>query len=174
MHSVVDLLTQTSEKPGSSDDKESVVYTDHCSGLLVRVQANSVESAEMIEKHGSPYLWGRFGDGAEHPSEVPKQIDSPKKRTAAAMKKPAAMKSLAGMKKPAAAKDAGSVYITLASDQSYLQFKDPATGKKRLLCGISKARRANHHLIAVVRAELMKLDLPSMSFEEVKEKSLTI
>ena len=178
VHSVVDLLTQTSEQPGSCDDKalgDKVIYTDHCSGLLVRVQANSVESAEMFQKPGSPWLWGRFGDGAEYPSEVPKQIDSPKKRPAAAATKPAAMKKPAGMKKPAVAEDACSVYITQATDQSYLQFKDPATGTKRLLCGISKARRANHQdLIAVVRAELMKLDLRSMSFEEVKDKSLTI
>ena len=178
VHSVVDLLTQTSEQPGSCDDKalgDKVIYTDHCSGLLVRLQANSVESAEMFQKPGSPWLWGRFGDGAEYPSEVPKQIDSPKKRPAAAATKPAAMKKPAGMKKPAAAEDACSVYMTQATDQSYLQFKDPATGTKRLLCGISKARRANHQdLIAVVRAELMKLDLRSMSFEEVKDKSLTI
>ena len=157
VHSVVDLLTQTSEQPGSCDDKalgDKVIYTDHCSGLLVRLQANSVES----DLRGS-------GAGLEMGQSTPQRYRS----------RPAAMKKPAGMKKPAVAEDACSVYITQATDQSYLQFKDPATGTKRLLCGISKARRANHQdLIAVVRAELMKLDLRSMSFEEVKDKSLTI
>ena len=66
-------------------------------------------------------------------SEVPKQIDNPKKGPAAAMKKHE--KKPAGMKKPAAAEDACSVYITQATDQSYLQFKEPATGKKRRAAG---------------------------------------
>jgi hypothetical protein len=104
-----EIVSLSSQEENIENDppNDSTVYTDLFKKKLVKMNADgSEEIAEMFEKAGSCFWWGRFATGEEVESEIPllilpiEQTSSKKEKV---QKKPATVRI---MKKPSAASSA--------------------------------------------------------------------
>ena len=72
---VVSVASTEEQRDPKASPSDSKIYMDFAKGKLVRhFPDGKIEEAEMFEKSGCAFLWGRFSDGKEVESEQPCQL----------------------------------------------------------------------------------------------------